>query len=157
MSLSSIILGISLLLAGSGAAMSQPVVQRGAGTFTCTPTRVWDGDGPIWCAEGPRIRLAGIAAREMDGSCSPGHPCPSADPTSSRNHLARLIGRVTGQSREGHLLVSGPALRCQPEGSAGGNRTAAWCTTHAGVNLSCQMVRDGMAARWDRYWRGQRC
>ena len=27
--------------------------------FTCTPTRVWDGDGPVWCAEGPRIRLAG--------------------------------------------------------------------------------------------------
>lgn len=32
-------------------------------SFTCTPTRVWDGDGPIWCAEGPKIRLAGIAAR----------------------------------------------------------------------------------------------
>jgi endonuclease YncB( thermonuclease family) len=38
-------------------------------TFQCTPTRVWDGDGPIWCGEGPRIRLSGIAAREMDGSC----------------------------------------------------------------------------------------
>lgn len=37
-------------------------------TFTCTPTRVWDGDGPVWCAEGPRLRIAGIAAREMDGS-----------------------------------------------------------------------------------------
>jgi hypothetical protein len=35
-------------------------------TFPCTPTRVWDADGPIWCAEGPRIRLAGIAAREMN-------------------------------------------------------------------------------------------
>lgn len=40
--------------------------------FNCTPTRVWDGGGPIWCAEGPRVRLAGIAAREIDGdlSCS---------------------------------------------------------------------------------------
>jgi len=47
-------------------------------TFTCTPTRVWDGDGPIWCAEGPRIRLSGIAAREMDGTCRPNHPCPRA-------------------------------------------------------------------------------
>jgi hypothetical protein len=37
--------------------------------FTCTPTRVWDGDGRIWCAEGPRSRLSGIAARETDGSC----------------------------------------------------------------------------------------
>ena len=32
-------------------------------TFTCTPTHVWDGDGPIWCAEGPHVRLSGIAAR----------------------------------------------------------------------------------------------
>lgn len=41
--------------------------------FTCTPEAVWDGDGPVWCKEGPRIRLAGIAARELDGSCSDGH------------------------------------------------------------------------------------
>ena len=31
--------------------------------FTCTPVAVWDGDGPIWCMEGPKIRIAGIAAR----------------------------------------------------------------------------------------------
>ena len=37
-------------------------------TFTCTPVAVWDGDGPVWCAEGPRIRIAGVAAREMDGA-----------------------------------------------------------------------------------------
>lgn len=24
--------------------------------FTCTPVRVWDGDGPVWCKEGPRGR-----------------------------------------------------------------------------------------------------
>ena len=32
-------------------------------TFTCTPTHVWDGDGPVWCAEGPHLRIAGIAGR----------------------------------------------------------------------------------------------
>src|SRR5687767_12542809 len=46
-------------------------------SFACTPTAVWDGDGPIWCAEGPKIRLAGIAAREIDGTCKKGHPCPA--------------------------------------------------------------------------------
>src|SRR4028118_43364 len=46
--------------------------------FICTPVEVWDGDGPIWCAEGPRVRLAGIAARELDETCRPGHPCPRA-------------------------------------------------------------------------------
>jgi len=126
-------------------------------TFPCTPTRVWDGDGPIWCAEGPRIRLAGIAAREMNGSCSAGHPCPDADPTASRDHLARLLGRVTGRSPEGHLLVKGATLTCRSDGSAGGSRTAAWCASRSAGDLSCRMVQDGYAARWERFWRGRRC
>ena len=41
-------------------------------TFTCTATHVWDGDGPMWCAEGPKIRLAGIAARDIDETCKRG-------------------------------------------------------------------------------------
>ena len=28
--------------------------------FTCTPEAVWDGDGPVWCEEGPRLRIAGM-------------------------------------------------------------------------------------------------
>ena len=47
-------------------------------SFTCTPTHVWDGDGPIWCAKGPHIRISGIAAREMDGTCRTNQPCPPA-------------------------------------------------------------------------------
>lgn len=31
-------------------------------TFACTPTRVGGGDGPTWFAEGPKVRLNGIAA-----------------------------------------------------------------------------------------------
>ena len=54
-------------------------------TFTCTPTHVWDGDGPIWCAEGPHVRLSGVAAREMDGTCRPGQPCPDASATQARD------------------------------------------------------------------------
>jgi endonuclease YncB( thermonuclease family) len=49
----------------------------GAGkSFKCTPVAVWDGDGPIWCAEGPRIRISGVAAREIDGTCRANQPCP---------------------------------------------------------------------------------
>lgn len=126
-------------------------------TFTCTPVRVWDGDGPIWCAEGPRIRLAGIAARELDGSCSPGHPCPEATAVAARDALAGLIGEVTGYSREGHLIIKGPALRCVSAGGAGGNRTAAWCSSPRSGDLSCAMIRSGMAVRWQRYWGDHRC
>lgn len=126
-------------------------------SFTCTPVRVWDGDGPIWCAEGPRIRLAGIAAREIDGTCRPGHPCPRASAAASRDYLVSLVGRATGRSREGHVLVRGAPLRCRSVGGAGGTRTAAWCATSSGADLSCAMVRAGMAARWERYWRGWTC
>lgn len=126
-------------------------------SFDCTPTAVWDGDGPIWCAEGPHIRLSGIAAREMDGSCRPGHPCPAADPIAARDHLAELVGTPQGKLRTGHVKVSGPTMRCRSAGGAGGTRTAAFCVSPKSGDLSCAMVRDGYAAKWDRYWQGHRC
>ena len=139
---------ISLLLAAS-------VVPAGQ-LFDCTPTAVWDGDGPIWCAEGAHIRLSGIAAREMDGTCRPGHPCPAADPIAARDHLVALLGKRSGVRPTGHISVRGPTMRCRSAG-AGGNRTAAFCTSPRSGDISCAMVRDGYAARWDRYWQGHRC
>lgn len=127
-----------------------PVVAAGQ-TFTCTPTRVWDGDGPIWCAEGPRIRLAGIAAREMDGSCNSNQPCPAAGAEQARDALVRLVGRPVGRSSYGHVMVAGPSLSCASEGNGGGDRTAAWCRTPAGADLSCAMIMGGTALRWPRY------
>ena len=125
--------------------------------FRCTPTRVWDGDGPIWCAEGPRIRLSGVAAKELNGSCSVGHPCPDADPVEARDALVQLIGKPTGQSREGHVLVQGPMMTCRSDGGAGGNRTAAFCVSPQSGDVSCNMVAGGWAAKWQRYWRRHLC
>ena len=101
-----------------------PVVPAGQ-HFVCTPTHVWDGDGPIWCREGPRVRLAGIAARELDGSCKMNQPCPPANAKAARDALVALVGLRRGVGRHGHVLVEGPAMRCLSDGSAGGNRTAA--------------------------------
>lgn len=126
-------------------------------TFRCTPTRVWDGDGPLWCAEGPRIRLSGIAAREMDGTCRASHPCPTATAEAARDGLVRLVGEPIGRSREGHVVVKGPTLTCRSTGGARGSRVGAWCRTAEGKDLSCEMVRLGLADRWDRYWRGHLC
>ena len=39
---------------------SVPMVPAGE-TFACTPTAVWDGDGPIWCAEGRCFDRGGLA------------------------------------------------------------------------------------------------
>lgn len=126
------------------------VVQRGV-PFTCTPVRVWDGDGPIWCAEGPRVRLAGIAAREMDGSCRPSHPCPEASAEDARSALVALLGGRRGMTREGHTAVAGPRLDCLSNGGAGGGRTDAWCTLPDGRDLSCALVRSGTVERWGRH------
>lgn len=65
-------------------------------SFRCTPVRVWDGDGPVWCAEGPHVRLAGVAAREMDGTCRDNQPCPRVDPSSARDTLVQLVGSAVG-------------------------------------------------------------
>lgn len=126
-------------------------------SFECTPTAVYDGDGPIWCAEGPHIRLSGIAAREMDGTCRPKHPCPSSDPRAARDHLVGLLGKRTGSRSTGHILVAGPTMTCRSAGGAGGNRTAAFCRSPRSGDISCAMVRDGYAERWDRYWQRHRC
>lgn len=132
------------------------IVAQGA-TFNCTAVSVWDGDGPIWCAEGPKIRLAGIAAREIDETCRRGHPCPTASGVDARNHLVKLLGGARATARTGHILVRGPALRCQSEGSGKGERTAAWCRIPGGVDLSCAMIADGYALRWATYDRRRRC
>lgn len=125
--------------------------------FLCTPIAVWDGDGPIWCAEGPRVRVAGIAAREVDGSCRRHHPCPPAAAEDAKGALANLVGTITGRRSTGHLLVSGEPMRCLSDGSARGNRTAAWCELPDGRDLSCAMLASGTVARWDRFWGDRRC
>lgn len=125
-------------------------------TFACTPIRVWDGDGPIWCAEGPRVRLAGIATREIDESCRPEHPCPMSGGRAARDALVGLLGGARGTAREGHVLVASPPLVCRSDGSAGGSRTAAWCG-RGNLDLSCAMVKSGHALRWKRFWGSHRC
>ena len=145
-----------LLISPSALIADVPIVPSGQ-TFECTPTHVWDGDGPVWCREGPRLRLAGISAREMDGTCRAGHPCPRASAEAARNALVSLLGRQTGVGQHGHILVEGPTLSCRSDGSAGGNRTAAWCSSPQSGDINCAMVSGGWALRWDRYWRGHRC
>lgn len=133
-----------------------PVVPAGQ-MFACTPVTVWDGDGPIWCAEGPKIRVAGIAARELDGSCRPGHPCPATSGTAARDRLVALLGGGRGTLPSGHIAVRAPAMTCRSDGRASGDRTAAWCTSPAFGDLSCAVVRTGGAVRWPRFWREHRC
>ena len=128
-----------------------------AALFACTPIAVWDGDGPIWCAEGPHVRIAGIAAREMNGDCRANQPCPIATAEAARDALVRLLGGDRGRLSTGHVVVRTATMQCRSTGPAGGNRTGAWCRLADGRDLSCAMVATGTVLRWQRYWRGHRC
>ena len=118
-----------------------------AARFTCTATRVHDGDGPIWCEERDaagktiKIRLHAVAAREMDETCSPGHPCPDASGAEAQRTLQDL--------------ALGQTLRCEPTGTSY-SRVTAWCWRDDGVELNCAMVKSGTALRWPRYDRERR-
>lgn len=126
-------------------------------TFKCTPVAVYDGDGPVWCAEGPKIRIAGVAAREMDGTCRPNQPCPPVGATDARDRLVALLGGPKGTLATGHIVVRSPTMTCASEGSAGGSRTAAWCTSSAIGDLSCAVLASGGVLKWPRYWRDHKC
>lgn len=115
----------------------QPAQDR----FTCTVTRVHDGDGPIHCAELDmagkpiKVRLEGVAVREIDESCRPTQPCPAASGASAKAHLEKLaLSKV---------------LQCRKSGTSYG-RTVASCTA-SGLDLGCAMIRSGTALRWPRY------
>lgn len=149
---SSLLLGAALVGVVGWVAVGSPgnfpgVGKYGGDGFRCTVASITDGDTLRCVEEGAdgrqiRVRLSGIAARETDGSCSPGHPCPIASAEAATAELSRL--------------ASGQVLECQANGSTYG-RVAAFCRNGAGVDLSCAMVSSGTAERWDRYWNGHRC
>lgn len=130
-------------LLGAGTIYSAPPA---AGPFLCTVAAVPDGDS-LRCTERRngrpiRVRLSGIAAREVDGSCQPGHPCPAASASASTAAL--------------EALALGRTLRCTAVGKSYG-RIAAFCRNSSGVDLSCAMVEGGYAAKWRRHWGNHRC
>lgn len=107
-----------------------------ADTFSCRVTGVHDGDGPIYCASGEKVRLTAVAAREINGTCSPGHPCPKASAQEAKAELNRL--------------TRGQTLQCEKTGNSYG-RVTAWCWREDGVEVNCAMIESGRAAYWKKY------
>ena len=120
-------------------------------------TRRRAAEAEPWTRAEVKRRLAGIAAREMDGTCRTNQPCPDASAIEARDALVDLLGGPRGTISTGHVVVRGPRLTCRSEGSAGGNRTAAWCRLPSGADLSCSMIQTRTVLRWDRYWKGPAC
>jgi endonuclease YncB( thermonuclease family) len=131
--------------------------------FDCTPASVHDGD-TFACADGTKVRVAGINAREIewdgsrmeDAGCNDGAPCPSVDAVAARDKLVALLGHAVRSGSFGRVYVSGPALACASNGTSY-DRIAAWCVSPASGDISCDMVKSGAAARWDHFWRDHRC
>lgn len=133
---------LMLFVAASAWAKRPPVPPKGT-TFTCTAIAVWDGDGPIWCKEGPRIRLAGINARELDNSCRKGARCPAMSGIEARDVLVNLLGGPKGVLPSGHVAVQETLLTCTSLGKEKYRRTLALCRKDR--DLSITMVRLGAA------------
>lgn len=122
---------LMLVSIASAFGRDRPVPARGT-AFQCSAIAVWDGDGPIWCAEGPRIRLAGINTRELDGSCRRGMRCPAMSGPAARSTLVDLLGGARGQLPSGHVKVAGTRLSCRSLGPDRYRRTLAVCRSAAG-------------------------
>lgn len=119
-----------------------------ADIFRCTVAWIVDGDG-LACAErdasgrNVRIRIAGVNARETDGTCAARAPCPEASAEEATAELARLA-------------PVGSVLTCQPNGMSH-RRMAAFCQSQEGADISCALLSAGVVARWDQHWNGHRC
>lgn len=112
-----------------------PAMSGSADEFACQVSAVTDGD-TLRCADGARIRLHAVAAREKDESCSPGHPCPAASGAAA-----------TAQLRE---LAAGQRLQCLATGRSY-NRVTAICRNESGLEINCAMVQSGTTVLWPRY------
>ena len=114
--------------------------------FTGEVVRVHDGDGPLWCRTGQKVRVAGIQAPDFKNAV----PCRRA----AVRRAAYTCDDVAAE--RARLVVSrltlGRRLTCQPVGTSY-SRIVARCTLPDGRSLSCAAIAAGAAVRWARYWR----
>ena len=112
-------------------AVSEPAYGR----FLCDVSSITDGD-TLRCADGTRIRLHAVAARESDETCKSGHPCPSASAASATAMLSQL--------------ASGQTLQCEQTGTSY-NRVTAICWNQQNTEINCAMVNSGTTVVWPRF------
>ncbi|MBK1970941.1 nuclease [Brevundimonas diminuta] len=115
------------------------VASASEASFSCRVTNVHDGD-TLRCSDGTRLRLHAVAAREIDETCSEGHPCPTASAAAARLELVKLAENRT--------------LACHRTGKSY-NRVTAICDNDEGVEINCAMVRSGTTLVWDRFHQQQ--
>ena len=128
-------------MAGSAMLFAAPAAPPPT-TFTCVVTRVHDGDGPLWCSNGVKIRVAGIQAPDFEDTV----PCREHRAEYTCSNIAAERSRVVVER-----LTLHQAMTCQPMGTSY-SRVVARCTLQDGRLLSCAILASGAAVRWDKYW-----
>lgn len=113
-----------------------------APSFSCTVTRVHDGDGPLWCANHIKIRVAGIQAPDFEDAV----PCRERRAAYVCSNVAAARSRVLVERLTLHRTMT-----CQALGQSYA-RVVARCTLPDGRSLSCAILAAGAAVRWERYW-----
>ncbi|WP_116091854.1 thermonuclease family protein [Sphingomonas crusticola] len=108
--------------------------------FPCKVVSVHDGDGPIHCASGASVRLAGIQAPDFADAepCRKGRAefvCSDRAATEARDRMRKLI-----QGRTLDCTAAGRSYR----------RIVATCRLGA-ADLSCLAIQRGIATRWQKY------
>lgn len=114
--------------------------------FACDVIRVHDGDGPLTCASGIKVRIAGVQSPDFESAepCrvgKPGYVCDDA--------RARAAQRVTAS------LALGKQLHCTAVDRSW-NRVVARCRLPDNRSLTCAVIARGGGRRWDAYWRRYR-
>lgn len=108
---------------------TSPSVSSVAQAFSCTVSSITDGD-TLRCADGTRVRIAGIDAPEIS-PCAQGRHCTPGDANASKRSLAGM--------------ASGRTLSCRRVGTSY-KRAVAFCSA-GGTDLSCAQVMSGHAVR----------
>lgn len=117
--------------------------------LVCHVVRVHDGDGPLWCRSGLKIRVAGIQAPDFESAGPCRRPAARRAAYTCDDRAAARSQRIVSN------LILGKRLACQPTGESY-SRIVARCTLPDGRSLSCAAIAAGAAIRWDRYWRQYR-
>lgn len=110
--------------------------------FLCAVLSVYDGDGPIRCATGEKVRVAGIQAPDFQKA----EPC-------RRKRVGYVCDDVRARQsqRIAASMLMGRRLICRSVDRSWG-RVVAACSLPDGRDLSCALISAGAAVRWDSYW-----
>ena len=117
--------------------------------FVCEVVRVHDGDGPLWCRSGEKVRIAGVQAPDYASASPCRRPAAKRATYTCDDDAAERSRRIVTR------LVLHQRLTCQPVDRSY-KRIVARCTLPDGRSLSCAAIAAGAAVRWDSYWRRYR-